>query len=123
MLIGVGGSGKQSLSKLASFIMGSQEFQIKMNKTYNSESFRADLMKLAKMAAYEQRSVSFIFTDLQIAYETFLEDINNLINTGEVPNLFTKKEDIDEVYSKMRVIASKAKKSETPESLWNIFVS
>lgn len=71
-------------------------------------------MKLAKMAAYEQRSVSFIFTDLQIAYESFLEDINNLINTGEVPNLFNKKEDIDEVYSKMRVIASKAKKSETP---------
>jgi dynein heavy chain len=30
---------------------------------------------------------------VQIAYESFLEDINNILNTGEVPNLFVKKED------------------------------
>lgn len=95
MLIGVGGSGKQSLSKLASFIMNSQVFQIEMARNYNGESFRGDLQKLVKLASYEQKGVSFIFTDLQIAYESFLEDINNLINTGEVPNLFSKKEDLD----------------------------
>jgi dynein heavy chain len=62
-----------------------------MARNYNGDSFRADLQQLAKQAAFEQKGVSFIFTDLQIAYESFLEDINNLINTGEVPNLFTKK--------------------------------
>jgi dynein heavy chain len=91
MLIGVGGSGKQSLSKLAAFIMGSTTFHIEMTKGYNGESFRGDLQKLAKAVAFDQKSFSFIFTDLQIAYESFLEDINNLINTGEVPNLFSKK--------------------------------
>ncbi len=51
--------------------------------------------------------MSFIFTDVQIVTESFLEDINNLLNTGEVPNLFAKKEDFDALMSQMREIAAK----------------
>jgi dynein heavy chain len=91
MLIGVGGSGKQSLSKLASFIMKCEPYQIEIDKKYNSESFRGDLQKIAKITGCQRKQLSFIFTDVQIAYESFLEDINNILNTGEVPNLFTKK--------------------------------
>lgn len=43
MLIGVGGSGKQSLAKLSSFLMHCEVFQIELIKNYNSESFRGDL--------------------------------------------------------------------------------
>lgn len=50
MLIGVGGSGKQSLSKLSSFIMKSTKYQIQLIKNYNSESFRGDLQKIAKLS-------------------------------------------------------------------------
>ena len=30
----------------------------------------------------------FLFSDTQIVNETFLDDINNILNSGEVPNLF-----------------------------------
>jgi dynein heavy chain len=50
MLIGVGGSGKQSLSKLSSFIMRCERYQIELVKNYNAESFRGDLQKIAKLA-------------------------------------------------------------------------
>lgn len=43
MLIGVGGSGKQSLSKLSSFIMKCDIFQIELVRNYNGDAFRADL--------------------------------------------------------------------------------
>ena len=51
-------------------------------KNYNSEAFRGDLQKIAKITGGERQPLSFIFTDVQIAYESFLEDINNILNTG-----------------------------------------
>ena len=122
MLIGVGGSGKQSLSKLASFIMKSEKYQIELVKNYNTEAFRGDLQKLAKMTGGERQATSFIFTDVQIVYESFLEDINNILNTGEVPNLFAKKEDIEEIYNLVRPHAAKKKVQDSPEPLWNLFI-
>jgi dynein heavy chain len=36
----------------------------------------------------------FLFSDTQIVKESFLEDINNLLNSGEIPNLFPPDEKI-----------------------------
>ncbi|CAD8108771.1 unnamed protein product [Paramecium sonneborni] len=122
MLIGVGGSGKQSLTKLASFLMRSEIFQIEIVKTYNADSFRADLIKILMKTGGERIPLTFIFNEAQIVQESFLEDINNILNTGEVPNLFSKKEDLEQVYNTIRPIAIKAKRLDSPESLWTFFV-
>lgn len=41
----------------------------------------------------------FLITDTQIKTEAFLEDVDSLLNTGEVPNLFAvdEKQEIMEV--------------------------
>jgi dynein heavy chain len=44
--------------------------------------------------AIDNRLVAFSFNDTQITQEGFLEDVNNLLNSGEVPNMLTK-EDIE----------------------------
>ena len=36
------------------------------------------------MAGAEYKQVAFLFTDLQIKEDTFLEDISMILNTGEV---------------------------------------
>ena len=34
----------------------------------------------------------FLFDETQVVTETFVEDLNNILTSGEVPNLFTKEE-------------------------------
>lgn len=36
--------------------------------------------------------MAFLFSDTQIINESFVEDINNMLNSGEVPNIFPNDE-------------------------------
>lgn len=46
MLIGVGGSGKQSITRFAAHISGFKTFQIELSRGYGAAEFREDLKKL-----------------------------------------------------------------------------
>lgn len=50
------------------------------------------LQKLYRLAGLEGKQVVFLLTDTQITHESFLEDVNNLLNSGEVPGMFTQEE-------------------------------
>eukprot|EP00761_Pharyngomonas_kirbyi_P008673 gb/GECH01008685.1/.p1 GENE.gb/GECH01008685.1/~~gb/GECH01008685.1/.p1 ORF type:complete len:4033 (+),score=845.30 gb/GECH01008685.1/:1-12099(+) len=88
LLVGVGGSGKKSLTKLAAFIAEYQCIEIELKKVYGLADFREDLKRMFQIAGEEGHPVVFLFSDNQIIEESFLEDINNILNSGEVPNLF-----------------------------------
>jgi dynein heavy chain len=47
-------------------------------------------------------SIAFTMTDSQILKETFLEDLNNVLNTGEIPNLMLA-EDKDKIIGDIRI--------------------
>ena len=55
-------------------------------------------------AGTEGKQVVFLFSDNQIKSESFVEDINMILNTGDVPNLFPPDEKAD-IIEKMQVIA------------------
>lgn len=88
MLVGVGGSGRQSLTRLASKITDFEIFQIEIKKVYRMVEFREDIKTLLRSCGGKGAQTTFIFTDNSIKEEAFLEDINNILNTGEVPNIF-----------------------------------
>nr|XP_023027600.1 dynein heavy chain 3, axonemal-like [Leptinotarsa decemlineata] len=88
LLVGIGGSGRHSSAKLAGFMAESNLFEIELTRNYSISDWRDDLKKLFTRAGCEGKPIIFLFADTQIADEMFIEDINTVLNTADVPNLF-----------------------------------
>lgn len=46
------------------------------------------LRKWLRVVGVEDKKVVFLMSDTQISDDKYYEDINNLLNIGEIPNLF-----------------------------------
>ena len=55
-------------------------------------------------AGVDGKQTVFLFSDNQIKEESFVEDINMILNTGDVPNIFPADEKAD-VIEKMQTVA------------------
>ena len=55
-------------------------------------------------AGVEGKQTVFLFSDNQIKDESFVEDINMILNTGDVPNIYPPDEKAD-IIEKMQAVA------------------
>eukprot|EP00117_Sycon_ciliatum_P019779 scpid3161/ scgid17821/ Dynein heavy chain 2, axonemal; Axonemal beta dynein heavy chain 2; Ciliary dynein heavy chain 2 len=94
-LVGVGGSGRHSVTRLASYLNGMRAFALQVTKEFGIKDFRDFLKELYEHAGFRgkrKKKATFIFSENDIVMEAFLEDVNNMLSSGLVPNLFSNEE-------------------------------
>lgn len=82
LLVGVGGSGKQSVTRLAAFIEKMEFKQIELIKNYSEKDLKEDIKKYFEITGRFGKHCCFILTDSEIKKEDFLEYINMILSTG-----------------------------------------
>lgn len=88
LLVGASGGGKTVLSKFVSWMKGMSVFQIKVHKFYKAEDFDHDLREVLLRSGCGGEKICFIFDESNVLDSAFLERMNALLASGEVPGLF-----------------------------------
>jgi len=122
LLVGVGGSGKQSLSKLATSISLDGLVSIMISSSYGENELKEDLRKYYERSGLKNEGLCFLFTEGQITKEQFLVYINDLLSSGEIDNLFDQ-ETIDTIVTNITPAAKSAEITPiNTANCWRFFI-
>ncbi|NWV12184.1 DYH9 protein, partial [Ptilonorhynchus violaceus] len=121
LLVGVGGSGKQSLTRLAAFLSSLEVFQITLRKGYGIPDLKVDLAQQYLQAGLKNVGSVFLLSDAQLPDERFLVLLNDFLASGEIPDLFPDDE-VENIISSVRNEVKGRGLVDTRETCWRFFV-
>ncbi|XP_051576917.1 dynein axonemal heavy chain 11 [Myxocyprinus asiaticus] len=122
LLVGVGGSGKQSLTRLAAHLSNMDVFQPTLSKGYSIQDLKGDLARLYVKTGVKNVPTVLLLTDAQIPEERFLVIISTLLSSGEIPDLLSE-EEVDGVRKAVKNEVGELGLLDTNENCWRFFMN
>uniref|UniRef100_A0A4W6FB67 Cytoplasmic dynein 2 heavy chain 1 n=1 Tax=Lates calcarifer TaxID=8187 RepID=A0A4W6FB67_LATCA len=105
LLAGRSGVGRHTATCLVSHMHGYTLFTPKISRGYNLKHFNNDLKTVMQLAGLEGQQVVLLLEDYQFVHPAFLEMVNSLLSSGEVPGLYTP-EELEPLLSSLKDSAS-----------------
>jgi dynein heavy chain len=121
MLIGVGGSGKQSLSRLAAFISGMEVKQLQVTSSFKVDDLLEAFKTMFIQAGVKGIPIMFLMTDSQVVNDRFLVYINAILSSGWISGLYAKDE-IDGIMGNLRNEAKASGVPDMPDAMLAFFI-
>ncbi|KAI6649612.1 Dynein heavy chain 1, axonemal [Oopsacas minuta] len=103
LLLGTSGTGRQSLTRLASHINGYACVQIEMSRLYGVKEWREAVKSVLMRSGIENMASILLFSVPERANELFIEYLNNLLCTGDIPGLYSP-QDMTVIENSMKVV-------------------
>jgi len=92
LLVGIGGSGKQSLSRLSAFICGYEILENAVTSPFDKQPFYKLFKETQMRAGKDHGRICQIITDKQITDERMMVLVNDFLSSGNVSELYTMQE-------------------------------
>ncbi|VDK75265.1 unnamed protein product, partial [Onchocerca ochengi] len=92
LLAGRAGMGRREAASLVANIHQMPVFSPKLTSSYGIKQFRNDLKMVIQDVAINGKHVVYIVEDYQLLHDTFLQSINSLLSSGDLPGIFSVQE-------------------------------
>lgn len=88
LILGIGDSGRKSLVRLATILCKQSLFQLRIEQNYNVKSWKEDIKNALKSAGGLGQQTVLLLSENQLSHDAFFTDIDYMLNSGDVPNLW-----------------------------------
>uniref|UniRef100_H3APA3 Dynein axonemal heavy chain 14 n=1 Tax=Latimeria chalumnae TaxID=7897 RepID=H3APA3_LATCH len=121
MLVGLNGTGKLSCATLACYLSGCSLYRLPITQSYCHADFQEDLKKIFWQTGLRRKETVLFITEADIVKESVLEDLNYILNIGEVPHLFDK-EEIDRITVALKAAAIDSNIPDNKHAIYAFFL-
>ncbi len=124
LLVGSQGVGRRTAVILICHILRINFVTPRLSANYSSKHFRVELKEILRRAGIEGEKICLFVEDYQLVQESFLEDINGLLSSSEVPGLYAPVEQ-DQLLAPIKesFLSSSSFGNGRSKTLWEYFLS